>query len=146
MAVFLARGSTSSLEPIKGRVDLMQSKADPELAAAVLRARKELPNFISALNSPKPGQVKFALNARFKSASGFEHMWVKVDRYSGGVFEGTLAEEPYEIPTQHKGDAVKVPEDTVNDWTFMDGERIAGGYTTQVLLKRRRESAKSTGG
>lgn len=139
--VVVSRGCTRALSPVAGRSDMVEATTDPELAAAVLRARKELPRFIRALQRPAPDQRQFAINARMKTPLGFEQIWVTVHAYTGGAFEGVLAEEPYAIPEMHKGDAVRVPEADVSDWTFMNAGKIAGGYTMQVLLRREAEKA-----
>lgn len=141
MGTMLSRGCTKELPAVKGRVDMVEANADPELAAAVLRARKELPRFIGALQNPAADQRNFAVNARFETRVGFEQIWVKVDRYKDGVFYGVLSAQPYAIPNRRKGDAVEVPEGVVSDWTFINGAQIAGGYTMQVLLKREAEKA-----
>jgi uncharacterized protein YegJ (DUF2314 family) len=141
MGAMLSRGCTRELTPVKGRVDMVEAKADPELAAAVLRARRELPRFIETLANPKPDQRNFAVNARFETRVGDEQIWVTVKSYKDGVFEGTLSAQPYAIPNKRKGDAVLVPEASVSDWTFINGTQIAGDYTMQVLLKREAEKA-----
>ncbi len=121
---------------MRGRVDVVEAERDPELAAAVIRARKELPRFIAALQNPTPDQREFAVNARFETPRGPEQIWIRVSKYEKGVFSGEVADEPVAIPKLKKGDKVNVPEAVVNDWLFRNGALIAGGYTMQVLLKR----------
>lgn len=121
---------------MKEHVNIVEAERDPEVAAAVLRARRELPRFIAALQKPAPDEKEFAVNARFETPKGPEQIWVRVSKYTDGVFEGTLADQPIAIPKLNKGDSVKVPEAVVNDWLFRSGTKIAGGYTMQVLLKR----------
>ncbi len=136
MGVLLNRTRTEQLTPMKGRVDIVEAKQDPEIAAAVLRARRELPRFIEALQKPAADQREFAVNARFDTPKGPEQIWVRVTSYKDGVFDGTLVDQPFAIPKLNKGDAVRVPQGVVNDWLFRNGTKIAGGYTMQVLLKR----------
>lgn len=132
----ILQSKTVTLTPMKGRVDIVEADRDPELAAAVMRARRELPQFIAALQKPKPGQTSFAVNGRFTSPEGPEHLWVTVDRYAGGQFFGKVADTPLFVPKLKKGDPIRVDESAVNDYYYREGTKIVGGYTMDVLLKR----------
>ncbi len=134
----LGRGCTQSLGTIRGRADMVSAGSDAELAVAVKRAKSELPRFIAALEHPAAGQHDFAVNARFTTNRGPEQIWVRVESYGDRKFEGHFADEPLALIGKHKGDPVTVPEADVSDWVFKNGEKIAGGYTMQVLLKRQR--------
>lgn len=139
VGLVLLRASSSRLEPMKGRLDVIEANADPELAAAVMRAKRELPTFIQSLQKPIAGQSDFAVNGRFQTPRGFEQIWLSVDRYESGVFFGRLNADPIAIPGKHKGDAVQVPEASVSDWLYRDNGKLAGGYTMELLLKRSRQ-------
>ncbi len=136
MGLLLNLKRTEQLTPIKGRADIVEAGRDPELAAAVMRSRRELPRFIEALRKPGPDQREFAVNARFDTPQGPEQIWVRVTRYQDGVFEGTLADQPHAIAKLNKGDSVRIPEKEVNDWLFRNGTKVAGGYAIQVLRQR----------
>lgn len=139
VGLVLLRATSTQLAPMKGRLDVVEASADPELAAAVTRAKRELPNFIRSVQKPAAGQSDFAVNGRFETPRGFEQIWVAVDRYESGVFYGRLNADPVAIPGKRKGDAVQVPDASVSDWLFRDNGKLAGGYTMELLLRRSRE-------
>ncbi len=139
VGLVLLRTSSSQLEPMKGRLDVVEANTDPELAAAVMRAKRELPSFIRTLQKPAAGQSDFAVNGRFGTPKGFEQIWVSVDRYDSGVFYGRLNADPIAIPGKRKGDPVQVPDASVSDWLYRDNGKLVGGYTMELLLKRSRQ-------
>ncbi len=114
------------------RSDVIESGSDPEIAAAVATAKKELPSFIAALEK---GQGEFAINAKFLTRTGYEHVWVKVNSYERGLFTGSIASMPISL-AKKPGDEVEVPEADVSDWTFRVAGVVKGGFTTAILKKR----------
>lgn len=111
----------------------VETGTDPELAAAVIRAKRELPKFKAALAK---GGGEFAVNAKFSTPVGPEQVWVKVERFEAGKFIGTIASEPVRLDKK-KGDPVRIEEKDVSDWTYKVGGAVEGGFTTQVLAGKR---------
>ncbi|MEQ1822698.1 MAG: DUF2314 domain-containing protein [Fimbriimonadaceae bacterium] len=111
------------------REDVIESGSDPEIAAAVATAKKEMPSFLAAI---KRGGGEYAINAKFLTKSGYEHVWVKVDTYDKGLFTGKVASKPIELD-KNPGDPVEVPEADVSDWTYRLNGVVKGGFTTAVL-------------
>jgi uncharacterized protein YegJ (DUF2314 family) len=107
---------------------------DPEMEAAIQKARDTLDQFIAELN--KPGKRDFGIKAGIPTDDGTEHIWVSEIAYSNGVFRGLLANEPLNIPGKHEGDPVEVKREDVSDWFIVDGDETTGGFTTEVLMKR----------
>lgn len=130
VGVNIGRIVTSTRREI--RPDVIESGSDPEIAAAVATAKKELPAFISAF---KAGKGEFAINAKFLTKTGYEHVWVKVNTYEKGLFTGTIASPPVALDKK-PGDEVEVPEGDVSDWTYKLDGVVKGGFTTKVLSKR----------
>ena len=119
-----------------GRTDIINIDAgNQEMVAAIQMAKDTLPEFIQELK--KPGSRLFCVKSPYATDSGGkEHMWVKVDRYANGVFEGTLLDEPADIKALKMGRAMKVNERNISDWMIDDGTTQRGLFTQKVLDKQ----------
>jgi uncharacterized protein YegJ (DUF2314 family) len=133
LGLVLARMPRHGIERNPGS-DTAQSTRDPELAVAVIHAKRDLPKFIKALTEHPEGQ--YAINARFETPQGAEQIWVRVTGYEKGVFQGALASDPSRLKGKAKGDPVEVKEGDVSDWTYrLDGQTY-GGFTTRILNRK----------
>ncbi|MCR9197209.1 MAG: DUF2314 domain-containing protein [Planctomycetaceae bacterium] len=109
---------------------------DPEMAAAEAEAQRTLDDFISALETPAPGQSQFGVKYCFTEGSEAEHMWISDLTYSDGQFSGRLGNIPAVLTQIKEGDPVSVPRAAVEDWLYFDGEDLVGGFTVKVLMGR----------
>ncbi|MFN8221290.1 MAG: DUF2314 domain-containing protein [Fimbriimonadales bacterium] len=104
-----------------------------ELIVAIKKARQTLPQFIEALNNPKPDETAFLVKYPLKSSNGeVEHIWMHVDRFQNGKFYGRLAQAPVN-PGAHEGDEVSVARDEIDDWAYVKGEETIGAFTDKVI-------------
>ena len=123
---------TQEIPREKGRDDVLLIKAgDPEVNAAMDKAQKTLPSFLTALNDP------YAFNFTFKfPLGGTEHIWVKQVRRDGDVLTGVLDNVPLQKGWA-KGDAVRVPIAEVSDYFYCDADsKPYGHFTTIVFFDR----------
>src|SRR5437660_6441193 len=108
---------------------------DPRMAAAVIEAKKRLPEFISAFGKAKDG-YQFSIKAPFADPGKTEEsefMWVHVCRVDFDAVHGTLLNDP-EIAKSYKcDDVVRVPMELIVDWVYSDGEKSVGDFTARVL-------------
>jgi uncharacterized protein YegJ (DUF2314 family) len=108
---------------------------DPRMAAAVVEARKRLPEFVNAFTKAKDG-YQFSVKAPFADpgkTDESEFMWVHVCRVDFDAVHGTLLNDP-EIAKSYKyDDVVRVPLELIVDWVFSDGEKSVGDFTAKVL-------------
>lgn len=109
---------------------------DPEMAAAMARARDTLPQFISALRLPTPAQTDFAIKVGFGDGQDTEYMWLAPVSYDGTHFKGKLDGDPVQVRDLKSGDAVTVEPARVADWMYIEDGRMVGGYTTRLLRDR----------
>lgn len=116
---------------VEVRTGVVEVDADAELTAAILIARRQLPAFIKAFRERK-GAEKFAINGKFKTPRGPEHLWVRIDRFEDEVFHGRLDVEPVALVGKQKGDPVSVPESDVVDWIYESPEGVRGGFTLKA--------------
>jgi uncharacterized protein YegJ (DUF2314 family) len=122
------------LEPPEESV-VQVDEDDPRMAAAVVEARKRLPEFVGAFSKAKDG-YQFSVKAPFADpgkTDESEFMWVHVCRVDFDAVHGTLLNDP-EIAKSYKyDDVVRVPLELVVDWVYSDGEKSVGDFTARVL-------------
>ena len=106
---------------------------DPEMAAAVKKARETFDRFERAFRA---GPVaKFAVKLKLESEETEEQIWISVTKIDEGVVHGTLENDPVTI-RKKKGDAVSVKKTELLDWLYVTGGKMIGGYTVRLLQKR----------
>lgn len=109
---------------------------DPELLAANQEARKRWPEFVSAFENRQPNHT-FTVKAAFTDGALREHMWMEVTAVNDLSVSGKLDNDPQDLKNMKSGDIVQVGVAAVEDWEVSRGvRRIAGGFTTDVLIKR----------
>ena len=116
-------------------------KDDPAMLEAIATARATVADFIRALEAPAAGRRDFAIKALFPDLQ--EHMWVSDPRYADGVFTGALGNIPAGSTTLRLGDEVRVPQDLISDWKYVENDVLAGGYSLRLLRNRMSEKARN---
>ncbi len=115
---------------------------DAEMNAAIERARRELPAVGTRFRAGLPVEARLLAKAPWATGDGGrEHLWFTVtDWPEGGPVRGVMDSRPVYVDGLAAGQPVRVPEAELEDWALWspDGER-EGGYTIDVLLKRRGE-------
>jgi uncharacterized protein YegJ (DUF2314 family) len=113
---------------------------------AVQAARASLPVFWGRL-AENPGATpdEFGLKVVFKTPEGgFEDLWLSDIKRDGARITGRLNYEPDGLPNLHRAQIVPIIEGNVVDWTFKEGRKRYGHFTTRVMAKANpEESAKS---
>ncbi len=115
------------------------ANGDPEMAAAIAKARAALPAFWSSYEAPKATETGFSLKVRFaipaRRNSG-EHIWMAdVKKLGDGRYSGRFANQPRDLPGKRAGDLVQFADADISDWMFMRNGKIVGGETIKPLLK-----------
>jgi uncharacterized protein YegJ (DUF2314 family) len=114
---------------------------DPEMNAAIAKARGSLDKFFQELNNPRSG-AEYLIKVRFNTnSSDGEHIWLDQVRTYANEVSGRLTDEPVELPSLHKGQTIKARRDDVTDWAIIDESGSRGGYTA-VLEKRSQKSPR----
>jgi len=108
---------------------------DPQMIAAIEKARATLPKFFDALARPKPNQTGFVLKVAFRRGDEVEHIWVADLNLAGNKPRGVIADEPrmkgLRFMRQVSFDAADI-----TDWMYIEDRRLVGGYTTRLLRER----------
>ena len=116
---------------------------DPEMVAAMEKAKLSLGQFIEAFASPKPSQVHFAVKVLIKDGERGEFMWANAVQYSDGKFTATIGNDPDRVTTVKLGDTVTVSQSEIADWMYVDNSRLVGNFTLRVLRKRMTDAERS---
>ena len=115
------------------------ANGDPEMAAAITKARATLPAFWASYEAPKASEEGHSLKARFPvpgRRNGGEHIWMaEVKKLPGGRYSGRFANQPRDLPGKRAGDLVQFAEADISDWMFMRGGKIVGGETIRPMLR-----------
>ena len=104
---------------------------DPTLVAAVAQANQRFGEFLEALADRKPDET-FAVKAPFRDDFGKEYMWLTVSRVDDDTIYGQLGNDPSCVKSVKRGQPVKVPRKTLNDWLYTRGDQMHGGFTVAV--------------
>ncbi|MBW7974322.1 DUF2314 domain-containing protein [Bradyrhizobium sp. BR 10289] len=109
---------------------------DPEMNAAIARARATLPVFWASYNAPKRTETEHTLKVRFQTAGDDEYIWVSdVKKLPGGDYAARFADTPRNLPGKRFGDLTEFKDADISDWMFMRNDKIVGGETIKPLLK-----------
>src|SRR5262245_51354553 len=115
------------------------ANGDPEMAAAIAKARATLPAFWASYEAPKAAEAGHSLKVRFSvpgRRSGGEHIWMaEVKKLPSGGYSGRFANQPRDLPGKRAGDLVQFAEADISDWMFMRGGKIVGGETIRPMLR-----------
>jgi uncharacterized protein YegJ (DUF2314 family) len=109
---------------------------DPEMLAAIDRARETLPQFWQAFDQKKSGESDFALKVKITDKNGTEHFWANDIERQGGKTMGTINNDPNIVGSVKLGDRIQIPEADISDWLYMRDGKMVGNETLKPLLKK----------
>ena len=143
LAVFIAAGLGGSAAAQKpdtggraaGEQIIDVANDDPEMNAAIARARRELPGFYAHLARPGANERRFVIKFDIIPGDRNEYVWAaELDR-STVPMTGILINQPRDS-SERIGERVPIPEARIIDWGYLR-DNVAQGYHTQrVLLGR----------
>jgi uncharacterized protein YegJ (DUF2314 family) len=110
---------------------------NPEMAAAIAKARASLPVFWKSYKVPKPSESEHLLKVRFPyGTNNSEHIWMaEVKTLPDGHYSGRFANDPEHLSGRQFGDLAEFTEADISDWMFTRNDKIVGGETIRPLLK-----------
>src|SRR4029453_3002699 len=109
---------------------------DPDMRAAIGRARDSLDGFLALAANPPANASDFKLKVMVRDGTNTEHFWVTPFRHDGDAFEGILTNEPKYVRSVKLGEAIKFSRTDVSDWGYIADGRQVGGFTVCVMFKR----------
>ncbi|QDT52296.1 hypothetical protein Pan44_03050 [Caulifigura coniformis] len=118
--------------------EIRQTSASPqeeEMEKAMDEAVDKLDNFLAVLKTPKKNQEQFAIKFFVELKDDAELLWLNELKFEKGVFTGKLANQPALAKHLKMGETLKVKEDDVVDWMYVEDGKLQGGYTIRVQRK-----------
>jgi uncharacterized protein YegJ (DUF2314 family) len=108
---------------------------DPEMAAAISRARAGLPVFFGHATSPGPDEGGFMIKYDLRPGGPSEFIWAEVISHKGDVTVARLLNPP--LATGFTlGQQISVRDRQVIDWGYWHAGTLIGGATMRVLIAR----------
>ena len=107
---------------------------DAQMDHATVRARKNVGQFITALQHPAANQRDFQVKKLFIKDGKAEHIWLTDVRFIGNRFVGIVDNRPVYIKDLKIGAKASVNPDEVIDWSYVEDGHLVGGYTIRVLF------------
>jgi uncharacterized protein YegJ (DUF2314 family) len=109
---------------------------DPDMASAMRNARATLPNFLALARAPPPSTTSFSVKVAVSDGSLTEYFWVVQFEGKGGQYSGRVNNRPRTVHNVTFGQVITFPESDIVDWTYLEGKKMKGGYTTCAIMKR----------
>jgi len=114
----------------------MVADNDPDMAAAMRKARTTLAEFLAIASAPQPGMEGFAVKIAVHDGCQAEYFWIHPFSYDGVRFSGQLGNTPRSLTRVKAGDKISFSEHEIVDWTYMDAGKMQGNYTARALLRK----------
>jgi uncharacterized protein YegJ (DUF2314 family) len=113
------------------RASIVQIAADElQQSAAVAEARRRWPEFVAAFERRRDDQT-FAVRAPFHVGQDVKFMWMLVTGLENDTIYGVFDNDARNVKPFRAGDRVRVPVAELNDWLYLDGDEIVGGFSHQ---------------
>jgi uncharacterized protein YegJ (DUF2314 family) len=153
LALLLAASSCNSNNKIEreGEPTIYTTAADdPEMNAATTKGRATFPRFLAILASHDSTITNPAIKVHYDDGQESEYIWLTDPVMENGQLYGIVGNEPEFTKQVAAGQRVVIDTTTVGDWSYLQGNRLIGGYTIKLLRSRmppaeRAEFDESTG-
>lgn len=109
---------------------------DPEMTAAIAKARETLPHFWAVFANPTRGETNFSLKVKITDKQGTEHFWATDIEARDGKTVGTISNEPNVVRRVKLGDRIDIPQADISDWLYLREGKMIGNYTVKALFKQ----------
>jgi uncharacterized protein YegJ (DUF2314 family) len=109
---------------------------DPALQRAYDEARGSLSHFWDVFDARDHEEIEPLLKVGLPTNdNSLEYIWVYPLSRDDGEYSGILANDPYNLKGDlQSGSEVSFEREDIADWTYWDGEKMRGQFTTRVLL------------
>jgi uncharacterized protein YegJ (DUF2314 family) len=138
--LLLLGGTTVNAETLIERAErdgiVIVEKDDPEMAAAMRKARESLPKFLKLASAPARTMEGFAVKVAVVDGDESEFFWIAPFERRERDFAGQINNSPQLVKNVKLGQTITFREDEIVDWLYMDRGRMIGNFTACVLLKR----------
>lgn len=113
---------------------------DPEMAAAIAKARATLDEFWRQHEKPDQGVTHLVLKVRIPHEPGkgapYEHFWLSDIKRGSPILSGAIDNDPNFAKGVVLGQRYSFGEADISDWSYTRNGKIVGNQTLRVLLKK----------
>jgi uncharacterized protein YegJ (DUF2314 family) len=110
------------------------STEDPEMNAAIAKARDGLPEFWERFADPADNEADFSLKLGISDGRETEHFWCGEIAGTARSATCVISNEPVNVFTVAYGERVSVDPEVISDWLFYRDDKIVGAETLRVML------------
>jgi uncharacterized protein YegJ (DUF2314 family) len=108
---------------------------DPEMTAAMAKARSTLPKFWKHEKNPGPKEDTFSVKVPIKDGDVTEYLWLGGLEHKGKALFGYVANDPEKVHNVKPGDRRKIADADIVAWMYYRNTKIVGNYTIRALFK-----------
>jgi uncharacterized protein YegJ (DUF2314 family) len=112
------------------------SESDPEMNAAIRKARDSLPIFWSKFAAPSSHEKDFTLKIKIDDENGTEHFWCGMIEGNSTSATCVIDNDPQTVKSVSIGQRIAADPASISDWMYMRDGKIVGGETIRVILPR----------
>jgi uncharacterized protein YegJ (DUF2314 family) len=109
---------------------------DPEMVAAMAKARDTLPQFWQVFDTREHNETGFALKVKITDKRGTEYFWATDLERRDGKTMGTINNDPNIVASVKLGDRIEIAEADISDWLYLRDGKMVGNETVKPLLKK----------
>jgi uncharacterized protein YegJ (DUF2314 family) len=106
---------------------------DPQMNAAIARAKAGLPVFFGHVSTPGPGETSFLVKYDVIPEAGVEFVWAEIIAHRGGQTVARLVNEPADKRFKF-GQQVTLNDEQVIDWSWVPYLLLWAGFVAGVVL------------
>ncbi|MBC8036638.1 MAG: DUF2314 domain-containing protein [Rhizobiales bacterium] len=115
---------------------ILFSKDDPQMNAAIEKARGSLAGFWEKFKTPASNEDGFSLKVMISDDASSEHFWCSAIEGDATKASCAIANEPQSVRSVTLGQRIDVNPDHISDWMYRLDGKIKGGETIRVMLER----------
>lgn len=115
---------------------------DPEMLAAIAKARQTVDTFTARLASPRRGD-ELSIKVAVHDGDQVEHFWMNDVTFDGAEFHGRLSNDPMLVSNVKFGQQWHCPKGEISDWMIVSQRQLTGGYTIRVLRDRMSQAERA---
>ncbi len=115
---------------------------DSEMKAARKKASETLSQFFKAFESKNSQFNSFSIKQTFSNKDYNEHIWLNNIFKKNHEYYGVVDNLPEYVKDVDLGDTVKIENEKVSDWMYLENSQLKGGYTIRVLRYRMTEDER----
>ncbi len=116
--------------------------ADPELNAAMDKARDRVGKFVKNFVAQQPEQSHFAVKKLYVDGDTEDLLWLVDLEFDGVEFKGKLRNGSKLLDGLNKDDPAHVSVEALADWMFIEDGELVGGYTIRMKFDQLDDAKK----